>query len=38
MSELEAKKWVNLIKKSQKGHLYKMQEPEHKEDTNEKPW
>ena len=38
MSDLEAKKWTNLIKKSQKGHLYKMQELEHKEDSNEKPW
>jgi len=38
MSDLEAKKWINLIKKSQKGHLYKMQEVEHKEDSNEKPW
>ena len=38
MSELEAKKWIKLIKKSQKGHLYKMQDLEHEEDTNEKPW
>jgi len=38
MSDLEAKKWINLIKKSQKGHLYKMQDVEHKEDDNEKPW
>lgn len=38
MSELEAKKWINIIKKSQKGHLYKMQAKEHEEDNNEKPW
>jgi len=38
MSDLEAKKWLNVIKRSQKGHLYKMEEFEHKEDKNEKPW
>ena len=38
MSDLEAKKWLNVIKKSQKGHLYKMEDFEHKEDENEKPW
>ena len=38
MSDLEAKKWTNLIKKSQMGHLYKMQEVEHEEDTDAKPW
>ena len=38
MSDLEAKKWINMIKQSQKGHLYKMQDVEHKEDSNEKPW
>jgi len=38
MSDLEADKWKNLIKKSQMGHLYKMQEVEHEEDTDEKPW
>jgi hypothetical protein len=27
-----------VIKKSQKGHLYKMEDFEHKEDENEKPW
>lgn len=38
MSDLEAKKWLNVIKQSQKGHLYKMEDSEHKEDENEKPW
>lgn len=38
MSELEAKKWFKMIQESQKGHLYKIQESEHEEDTNEKPW
>ena len=38
MSDLEAKKWVKLMQESQKGHLYRMQEAEHKEDSNEKPW
>jgi len=38
MSDLEAKKWLKMIKKSQKGHLYKMNQVEHKEDENEKPW
>lgn len=38
MSDLEAKKWLNVIKQSQKGHLYKMEDSEHKEDKNEKPW
>ena len=38
MSDLEAKKWLKMIQKSQKGHLYKMQDIEHEEDTNEKPW
>ncbi len=38
MSDLEAKKWLNVIKSSQKGHLYKMEDFEHKEDENEKPW
>ena len=38
MSELEAKKWLKMIKNSQKGHLYKMDAKEHKEDENEKPW
>jgi Ca-activated chloride channel homolog len=38
MSDLEAKKWLDVIKGSQKGHLYKMEESEHKEDENEKPW
>ncbi len=38
MSDLEAKKWLKMIQKSQKGHLYKIQEAEHEEDENEKPW
>ena len=38
MSELEAKKWLKIIQKSQKGHLYKMQTSQHEEDENEKPW
>ncbi len=38
MSELEAKKWLKAIQQSQKGHLYKMQDLEHDEDENEKPW
>jgi len=38
MSDLEAKKWLKAIQQSQKGHLYKMQELEHDEDDNEKPW
>ena len=38
MSDLEANKWLNVIKQSQKGHLYKMEDFEHKEDENEKPW
>ncbi len=38
MSDLEAKKWLKMIQKSQKGHLYKLQEAEHEEDENEKPW
>ncbi len=38
MSDMEAKKWLKMIQQSQKGHLYKMQNSEHKEDENEKPW
>jgi len=38
MSELEAKKWLKAIQQSQKGHLYKMQDLEHNEDSNENPW
>lgn len=38
MSDLEAKKWLKMIQQSQKGHLYKMQDAQHKEDENEKPW
>lgn len=38
MSDLEAKKWMKMIQQSQKGHLYKMQDAQHKEDENEKPW
>ena len=38
MSDLEAKKWLKIMQKSQKGHLYKMQDLEHEEDENEKPW
>jgi len=38
MSDLEAKKWLKMIQQSQKGHLYKIQSEEHKEDDNEKPW
>ena len=38
MSDLEAKKWLKSIQQSQKGHLYRMEEAEHKEDENEKPW
>lgn len=38
MSDLEAKKWLKAIQQSQKGHLYKMQDIEHDEEDNEKPW
>ncbi len=38
MSELEAKKWLKVIQQSQKGHLYRMDDLEHKEDEDEKPW
>ncbi len=38
MSDLEAKKWLKAIQQSQKGHLYKMQDIEHDEEENEKPW
>ena len=38
MSDLEAEKWLKVLRDSQKGHLYKMQESEHKGDENEKPW
>ncbi len=38
MSDLEAKKWLKMIKGSQKGHLYKMEDAAHEEDENEKPW
>ncbi len=38
MSDLEAKKWLKIIQQSQKGHLYKMQDTQHEEDENEKPW
>lgn len=38
MSDLEAKKWQRVIQASQKGHLYRMEDLEHKEDENEKPW
>lgn len=38
MSDLEAQKWLKAIQQSQKGHLYKMQDLEHEEDENEKPW
>jgi len=38
MSDLEAKKWLKMIKQSQQGHLYKMEQTQHKEDENEKPW
>ena len=38
MSELEASKWMKMIKQSQKGHLYKIKDTPYKEDKNEKPW
>ncbi len=38
MSELEASKWMKMIKQSQQGHLYKIKDTPYKEDKNEKPW
>ncbi len=38
MSDLEADKWLKVLKASQKGHLYKMQEREYERDEDEKPW